>query len=132
MEVEYVEKVPQKLREILKNEKLKDYNPDIDTNIPLNEQNLEWKTHAILAMLYLNCWCQNEEEKQELFKAYSINDKKMEEELIEKYALDDLFKKKEIVEKTEESQESMALEKYKEENFIKKLLNRIMRVFIKR
>ena len=74
----------------------------------------------------------SEEEKQELFKAYSINDKKMEEELIEKYALDDLFKKKEIVEKTEESQESIALEKYKEENFIKKLLNRIMRVFIKR
>ena len=78
MEIQYVEKVPRKLREVFKNEKIKDYDPDIKKDIPLNEQNLERKTYAILAMLDLNYWCSNEE-KQELMRAYSNNDKNKEE-----------------------------------------------------
>ena len=33
MEVKYVEKVPKKMREMFKNEKLQDYEPNIDKNI---------------------------------------------------------------------------------------------------
>ena len=60
----YVEKVPKKMREMFKNEKLQGYEPNIDKNTPLEEQKLERKTLAILAMLNINYWCENEEEKQ--------------------------------------------------------------------
>lgn len=75
MEIRYVEKIPKKMREMFKNEKLQGYEPNIDKNVPLEEQKLERKTLAILAMLNLNYWCENEEEKQELIMAYSHNDK---------------------------------------------------------
>ena len=130
MEVEYTEKVPKKLREIFKNEKLKDYNPNIDKNIPLNEQNLERKTYAILAMLDLNYWCDNEEEKQELLKAYSNNDKKRQEQLREKYNPDNIFKNKtKEIEQEKAGEKITTLAEYKEESFIKKIINRIKRLF---
>ena len=128
MQISYIEKVPKKLRELFKNEKLKDYDPNIDKNIPLNEQNLERKTYAILAMLDLNYWCDNEEEKQELLKAYSNNDKKRQKELREKYNPDNIFKTKEI-EQEKADEEVTALVEYKEESFIKKIINRIKRLF---
>ena len=130
MEVEYTEKVPKKLREIFKNEKLKDYNPNIDKNIPLNEQNLERKTYAILAMLDLNYWCDNEEEKQELLKAYSNNDKKRQEQLREKYNPDNIYKNKtKEIEQEKAGEKITTLAEYKEESFIKKIINRIKRLF---
>ena len=114
MQISYIEKVPKKLRELFKNEKLKDYDPNIDKNIPLNEQNLERKTYAILAMLNLHYWC-NDEEKQELLKAYSNNDKKREEELREKYNPDNIFTNR-IKEPEQATEEAKALIEYKEEN----------------
>ena len=46
-------------------------------------------------MLYLNYWCENEEEKNSLIKQYAENDRKSEEETREKYNPDNLFKNKE-------------------------------------
>ena len=130
MEIRYVEKVPKKMREMFKNEKLQDYEPNIDKNIPLEEQQLERKTLAILAMLNLNYWCENEEEKEELIRAYSNNDKKRNEELREKYNPDNIFKNKNKEREVEQiTEEITAIAEYKKENFIKKLLNRIKRLF---
>lgn len=128
----YVEKVPQKMREMFKNEKLQGYEPNIDKNIPLEEQKLERKTLAILAMLNLNYWCENEEKKQELIRAYSNNDKKRNEEIRKKYNPDNIFKnnnKEREIEKITE--EITAIVEYKKENFIQKLLNKIKRLFTK-
>lgn len=130
MEIRYVEKVPKKMREMFKNEKLQDYEPNIDKNIPLEEQQLERKTLAILAMLNLNYWCENEEEKEELIRAYSNNDKKRNEELREKYNPDNIFKNKNKEREVEQiAEEITAIAEYKKENFIKKLLNKIKRLF---
>lgn len=130
MEIRYVEKVPKKIREMFKNEKLQDYEPNIDKNIPLEEQQLERKTLAILAMLNLNYWCENEEEKEELIRAYSNNDKKRNEELREKYNPDNIFKNKNKEREVEQiTEEITAIAEYKKENFIKKLLNKIKRLF---
>lgn len=82
-------------------------------------------------MLNLHYWCESETEKQELLKLYADNDKKKEEELREKYNPDNLFKKKEINESIE-SQENTELIEYKEENFFRKVLNKIMSLFRKR
>lgn len=130
MEIRYVEKVPKKMREMFKNEKLQDYEPNIDKNIPLEEQQLERKTLAILAMLNLNYWCENEEEKEELIRAYSNNDKKRNEELREKYNPDNIFKNKNKEREVEQiTEEITAIAEYKKENFIKKLLSKIKRLF---
>lgn len=130
MEIRYVEKIPKKMREMFKNEKLQGFEPNIDKNVPLEEQKLERKTLAILAMLNLNYWCENEEEKQELIMAYSHNDKKRNKEIRERYNPDNIFKnrnkEKEMEQITEEITEIV---EYKKENFIQKLLNKIKRLF---
>ena len=130
MEVKYVEKVPQKMREMFKNEKLQGYEPKIDKDLPLDQQNLQRKTLAILTLLNLNYWCENQEEKQEFIKAYSENDRKREKEIREKYNPDNIFKKNNDVKKIEKVTEDVtSLIEYKEESFIKKLLNKIKRLF---
>lgn len=129
MEQKYIDMIPKKLLELFDDEKDKNYQPNIIPNISLAEQNLQRKTLALLAMLNLNYWCEDEKEKQELIAIYAENDRKKEEELREKYNPDNLFKKKEKEEKVEEPQESTALIEYKEEKFFKRLINKIISFF---
>lgn len=135
MEDVYIDKIPKKLRELFKNERLEDYKPNIDPKIPLDEQKLQKKTFSILAMLNLNYWCEDEKEKQDLIAIYAENDRK-KEELREKYNPDNLFKKKETEQKIEEPQKNTAentvLVEYKEEKFFKKLIKKIMNFFKRR
>ena len=130
MEIKYVEKIPKKMRELFKSEKLQGYEPKIDKDLPLDQQNLQRKTLAILTLLNLNYWCENQEEKQELIKAYSENDKKREKEMREKYNPDNIFKKNNAAKEMEKvTEDVISLVEYKEESFIKKLLNKIKRLF---
>lgn len=132
MEEEYVNKVPSELRKLFKEQKRKDYLPEIKADVPLAKQNLMRKTIAILAMLNLNYWCEDEKEKQDLIQMYAENDRKREDELEEKYNPDNLFKKKDIeVEEITDSIESKELIEYKEENFFKKILRKIFSIFKK-
>ena len=129
MDTTYVEKIPKKMRDLFRNEKLQNYEPNIDPKISLDEQKLQKKTYAILAMLNLNYWCKDEEEKKELIKLYAENDRKREEELREKYNPDNIFKNKqtESISNTEESNTSLI--EYKESNFFKKIISKIMSLF---
>ena len=132
MEQKYVDMIPLKLLELFKEEKEKEYKPNIKPTIPLDEQNLQKKTLSILAMLNLNYWCEDENEKKELIALYAENDKIKEEELREKYNPDNLFRKKEqIVEDNEIKQENTQLIEYKEQTIFKKILNKIMNFFKK-
>lgn len=130
MEKKNIDKIPKKLIELFKSEKMENYSPNIQPYIPLTEQNLQSKTLALLAMLNLHYWCESETEKQELIKLYADNDKKREEELRNKYNPDNLFKNKKI--ETIEKEENTELIEYKEENFFKKVLNKIMSLFRKK
>lgn len=132
MEQKYVDMIPKKLLELFNEEKDKNYQPNINPNISLAEQNLQRKTLALLAMLNLNYWCKDENEKQEMLKMYSENDKKIEAEMRERYNPNNLFKKREKVEQNDEvKEESTEIIKYKEQNIFKKILNRIMKFFKK-
>ena len=83
-------------------------------------------------MLNLNYWCKDENEKKELLKMYSENDKKIEAEMRERYNPDNIFKKKEKVEQNNEvKQENTELIECKEQNIFKKILNKIMKFFKK-
>ena len=128
MENKYIEKIPRKMREMFKDERTLDYKPEIKVDIPLDEQNLQRKTFAILAMLNLNYWCEDENEKQKLLQVYAENDKKKEEELREKYNPDNIFKNKQM---QGQKEENTALIEIREENFIKRIIRKIMKFFKK-
>ena len=126
MENKYIEKIPRKMREMFKDERTLEYKPEIKVDIPLDKQNLQRKTFAILAMLNLNYWCEDEEEKRKLLQVYTENDKIREEELRKKYNPDNIFKNKQI---QVQKEENTSLIEIREENFIKRIIRKIMKFF---
>ena len=128
--IEYVEKVPLKLRKFLKKIEKTNYIADITPYKSLKEQNLKPKTKNLLIIIYRNYWCTNEE-KDRIDSILMENDKKYEKELIEKYNPNDIFKDRKKQENIEVNlqtkNENLPIE-YKEKfyqkfiNFIKKIL----------
>ena len=98
---EEVEKIPSKLREFFKEVSSKDYVTNINPNMPLDKQQIKEKTKDIIALIYRNYWC-SEEERKELDQKLIENDKKFEEELREKYNPDNIFKNNVTTTKKEE------------------------------
>lgn len=92
LEDNYRDKVPEKVRAFFKEEKMVDYKPTIDVNTPLIQQNLKRETIVLLAILNINYWCENEEEKQFFLNELAKNEDE-KKKLEEKYNPDNLFKK---------------------------------------
>ena len=124
LEDDYREMVPKKVRDFFKEEKMKDYHPEIDIEKPLIEQNLKRETMVLLAILNLNYWCENEEEKQRFLNELDKNEEE-KKELEEKYNPDNLFKKKQ----DESIQNNLQIIEYKKPNFIQRLLTKIKKFF---
>ena len=76
--------VPIKLRQLFKEEKDKEYHKQINLDIPIKEQNLKSETLALIALLNLQYWCKDENEKERLKQVYSNNENKYQKELEEK------------------------------------------------
>lgn len=91
VDTEYFDKIPKKFVEFLKREKDNNYIPNINENIPLEEQKLLNDTINILAMIKLDYWCSSEEEKSELLKLLNENEKKHKEKINEKYNPENIF-----------------------------------------
>ena len=128
-------KVPKKLREYFKKEKDNTYTKTINPNIPIKEQNLKEETLALIAMLNLQYWCEDEEEKRRLKKIYSDNEIKYQQKLREVYNPEDVFKSKQKQEQieneisSEEIQENVAMVEYKKETFIDKIKKFFIKIF---
>lgn len=123
LEDDYRERVPKKVRDFFKEEKIKDYHPEIDIEKPLIEQNLKRETMVLLAILNLNYWCENEEEKQRFLNELDKNEEE-KKELEEKYNPDNLFKKKQ----DEGTENNLQIVEYKKPNFIQILLTKIKKI----
>ena len=126
MEEEYVNKVPQKLRDLFKMEKEDNFSVNINTDKPLENQNLQKDTLTILAILYINYWSESDEEKQELIKLFRDVDKKNEEF----YSTENLFKKQEKKANLNENTTNLQLIVQKN-NFFIKIINKIKNLFKK-
>ena len=130
LEDEFVNRIPEKVRKFFKDEKDKDYKPIIRSDIGLEEQGLKAETISILTLLQINYLCNSEEEKQEILNELQENDRLKEEELREKYNPDNIFKRRdEKIISTEK--EEIALVEYKNQNFIRKIINKIIKLFKK-
>lgn len=95
--------------------------PKIDVDIPLTEQNLKRETMVLLAILKLNYWCKDENEKQAFLNELDENEREYEE----KYHTDNLFKdRKNKIAKNMEENNNLPME-YKEKNIVYKILEKI-------
>ena len=131
LEEEYANKIPEKIRKFLKEEKMPDYKPEIKVDIPLTEQNLKRETMVLLAILTLNYWCESEEEKDKFRKELAENEKE-KKALEEKYNPENLFKNKQhnkLDVTNKEDTENVALIEYKKPSLLKKILEKITRFF---
>lgn len=122
-------KVPESIRKYFKKEKSKTYNKIIDVNQPIKDQNLKDETLAIIAMLNLKYWCDDEEEKKRLMTIYSENEKRYQNELKEKYDIEKIFEERNN-KKLANYQEKNVPE-IKKESFWDKLKNMILKMFKK-
>ena len=113
--------IPKKLREFFKEEKDKEYVKNIDSNIPIKQQNLKEETLAIIALLNLQYWCKDEEEKKRLQAIYNQNEKKYQEKLYEEYNPNDIFKIRQIKEKNKEQINNLPT-KINKENLFQRLI----------
>lgn len=136
MPKEEVEKIPSKLREFFKEVASKDYVTNINPDLPLDKQQIKEKTKDIIALIYRNYWC-TEEERKELDQKLIENDRKFEEELREKYNPDNIFKnnvtttkKEEPEEKEEKIEQSLVVQET--EKWYQRFLNMIKRWFKKK
>ena len=130
MEEKYVNKVPSKLRQFTKDNKKNDYITNIDSNKALEEQNIQKETKILLAILYLNYWCEGEEEKKKLLEKFTENENIKEAELREKYSVENIYKRN-ISKNVETEQQENSLQVYKEAGIFKKIWKKIIGFFRK-
>ena len=126
----YIDKLPKKLIELIKEQSDKQYYISIDTNKSLLEQDFSKKTKDLIAVIKHNYWS-TDEERQQLKKIFYENENKYQKELLEKYNPNDIFKKKES--KTDISdniEPNLQMVEYKENIFIR-LFNKIKNIFRK-
>ena len=126
----YIDKLPKKLIELIKEQSDKQYYISIDTNKSLLEQNFSQKTKDLIAVIKYNYWS-TDEERQKLKRIFYENENKYQKELLEKYNPNDIFKKKES--KTDISdniEPNLQMVEYKENIFIR-LFNKIKNIFRK-
>ena len=127
MDEQYQKKIPEKLRKLISNNKLTDYNIVIKPNIPIKEQKISRKALSILSVINYNYWCDGEEKKEKLIEKYKKNGLIKQEQLRELYNPDNLFKTqnqtyKKIV------QDKQLIVYNKKENVIMKILNKIKKL----
>ena len=119
----YIYKLPRKLLELIKQNSDSKYIIQVDTNLPLNAQNISQKTKTILLVLKYNYWS-TEIEKQHIAEQLYKNEEIYQKELQELYDPNNLLKNK-----RDTSSTSTAVIEYKESIFTK-IRNWIKRIFI--
>ena len=114
---EYIDKLPISLINMLRQKREVNYNPQYTDDIPLNEQNIKKETMAIIVLLYLNYWCEDENEISE------VKHRK-------KYNPDNIFKnhKQEHKQVNNNIVDETAMIPYKKSIFMK-IINKIKSIF---
>lgn len=128
MPIALLDKIPNKFKQIIKNNK-SDYIPNIEE--PIEDYQLSEETIIILSLIYRDFLC-SKEEKEKLQYRDAQKIKEAEEELREKYNPDNIFKNKNVTNvknAISENQESVALMKYEENKWYKKIFNVIKKLF---
>lgn len=128
MPISFINKIPIKFRNMIHNEKSKEYQPIIEE--PLENYTLKDETIIILSLIYRDFLC-SKEEKEKLKLRDTQRMKEVEDELREKYNVDNLFKNRQKAQEDEQVQTNNSLLAIEEEKWYKKLFNIIKKLFKK-
>ena len=125
-----IQKIPIKFLDFINKIASKTYKFDYDQSKSLNEQNLKPETRGLIALVYQDYIC-NDEERKEYIQKSQLFANQIEELKREKYNPDNIFKnKKNYSENIEDNiSTETAIVEYKEKNFIKKLFDKIKNLF---
>lgn len=121
---EYIEKIPKKIIEMLKENKLENYQVKLEKDNLVDATKLTKTTMTILAVFQYQYWCTDEKTRKQLYKMYAKNEENYQKELKEKYNPDKIFK----VHNVNKTTENLAVVQYKE-SVLKKLYSFIRRLF---
>ena len=125
-----LEKIPDEIRNGIKEQKDKEYIWKYDESKSLKEQELARRTVAMLSYLNME-YLLNNEQREYMETIHKINEQKIQKENQIKYNQDNLFNNKKSIKNQEEIRnESVAMAEYKE-SFLKRMINKIKRIFIK-
>lgn len=125
-------KIPLQLLDFFKDVSMEDYKPEFDYSDGLEKINFTPKTKALLAMIYRNYLC-SEEERKEFDRKLFENEEKYQQELREKYNPDKIFQNSELEENAkEENNQNTALIEYKEKKWYHKIFEKIRQLFLKK
>lgn len=125
MPIDLLSKIPMKFRQVISENKAKDYK--IEIKEPLDEEKLKEETVVILGLIYRD-FLASPEEREELQLKDAEELKRIEQEIQQQYDVDNVFKKRKI---SSEEEVSTDLILYKEQGFLKKLFNLIKGIFNK-
>lgn len=124
------DKIPKKFKNLLST--WKDPNYIVNIEEPFEECNIMEETKIVLAVIYRDFLC-SEEERKEILERDKNKLLEFEQELREKYNPDNIFKNKNN--SSENIQDNISTEtavvEYKEKNFIQKLFDKIKHLFRK-
>lgn len=154
---EDIEKIPNKLKEFIKENASESYLVDFDYNKPLSEITISKEAKGIISIICLNYWCENEEEKREYLGILNTNEQEYQRILREKYNPENIFKSDRsinlnsnavlsdddndinnsddnIININELDKEKLPVDLNKDDsrNIIKKIWNRIKSIFVKK
>ena len=122
---EDLNKIPEDIRDSIKEQKDKTYKWKYDKSKTLKEQKIDRKTIAMLSYLNME-YLLNEEQKELMEKFHKSNEEKLEKIKQNKYKSEDIFKNSYEV----KERENVALiEVKKEKNFIQKLIAKLKLLF---
>ncbi len=125
-EEELVDKIPNKIRQFIRENKSQEYITNIANDKPLNEQNILPETQALLALIYRSYWA-TEEEKQE-FAQRDSRELEQEEKAKQELYSNNIFENKK--EKVEEVQKEItALVLVKEEKWYQRAWKKLCELF---
>ena len=130
---EDVKKIPQSFINFLTEIANKNYKVNLNHDDPINELNLKKQTRELLGFIYITWWCDEKERSRFKSMIHSDNLRVEKTEKIENYNIDDVFKNKKELNSTVITENVAAKEtpmiEYKEENILKKFINKILSLF---
>jgi len=127
MPVDLLSKIPVRFREVISENKAKDYK--IEIKEPLEEEKLKEETVIILGLIYRD-FLASPEEREELQAKDAEELKRIEEEMKQQYDMENVFQKRKAPQNQQEDS-STDLILYKEQGFLKKIFNLIKGLFKK-
>lgn len=122
-------KIPPEVIEAIKQNRNLNYNYELDEDLELKEQPMLPQTKAILFNLFRD-YLSTPEQKEKIIKMQNEERQKKELKKKQQYNID-VFETKQKENPTQTEKETVQLIKYKE-NIFKKILNKIIKFFIKK